>query len=187
MDLDGFKAVNDHHGHAAGDHVLRAAATRIKALAPAGSEWARVGGDEFVLVVDRMDSIEAATALAEAVVNAFRRPIGITGLLTPVGASVGVAVGEPGVTTSSLLDSADRALLAAKAAGQAVGAWPRTGPTTSRHPLTPRLTILLSTGDPPVAIDDVDWTDSQKRSILTNVTSLYDLCCLSASIRKPLR
>lgn len=118
MDLDGFKAVNDHHGHAAGDHVLRAAATRIKALAPAGSEWARVGGDEFVLVVDRMDSIEAATALAEAVVNAFRRPIGITGLLTPVGASVGVAVGEPGVTTSSLLDSADRALLAAKAAGR---------------------------------------------------------------------
>ena len=118
VDLDGFKAVNDNHGHAAGDRVLRAAAARLRAVAPPGSEWARLGGDEFVLLVDRLESAGHAVEIARQVVAAFQEPIEINGTLNRVGASVGVAVGGPGEGADAVLEAADRALFEAKASGR---------------------------------------------------------------------
>lgn len=118
VDLDGFKAVNDNHGHAAGDRVLRAAATRLRSVQPPGSEWARLGGDEFVLLVDRVAGDDHAVQIAEQVVAAFQDPIEIDGAAASVGASVGLAVGRPGDRADAVLEAADRALFEAKARGR---------------------------------------------------------------------
>lgn len=118
VDLDGFKAVNDNHGHAAGDRVLRAAATRLRGVQPPGSEWARLGGDEFVLLVDRVVGDDHAVQIAEQVVAAFQEPIEIDGAAASVGASVGLAVGRPGDRAGAVLEAADRALFEAKASGR---------------------------------------------------------------------
>ena len=118
VDLDGFKAVNDNHGHAAGDQVLRAAAGRLRSVEPPGCEWARLGGDEFVLLVEQVHSADHAVEIARQVVAAFQEPIEINGVSAHVGASVGLAVGAPGDSADAVLEAADRALFQAKASGR---------------------------------------------------------------------
>lgn len=118
VDLDGFKAVNDVHGHAHGDHVLAVAATRLATVAPDGATLARLGGDEFVLMPAPGCPVERLHALAQEIVDAMAVPIELAGITLQLGASVGVAVGTVGQSPVEVLDAADRALLAAKAAGR---------------------------------------------------------------------
>lgn len=117
IDLDGFKAVNDRHGHAAGDELLRAAAQRIRALIRQEDLPARLGGDEFCVVLSNA-AIDSGRHTAERLVEALSQPY--AGIPTRVSASIGMAVfPSSGSTLEELLDKADRALYRAKARGKA--------------------------------------------------------------------
>ncbi|RFC64137.1 GGDEF domain-containing protein [Fulvimarina endophytica] len=118
LDLDRFKAVNDEHGHAAGDHVLKIVAERISGEVRKGDETFRIGGDEFVCLLHKTDS-RAAAAIADRIIRANARPIAI-GAATSVlvGVSIGGATAGPGHDLATLLKDADGALYVAKRAGR---------------------------------------------------------------------
>ncbi|HUB56760.1 MAG TPA: bifunctional diguanylate cyclase/phosphodiesterase [Mycobacterium sp.] len=118
IDLDRLKTINDHLGHAAGDVVIRSCARRLAAKVGHEALIARVGGDEFVVIPNRAMSAEAAETMAHTLQDAVRDPVRIGGELITRTASIGVAVGMPGVdTTDDLLRRADHAALAAKRNG----------------------------------------------------------------------
>jgi len=120
LDLDGFKAVNDNHGHPAGDHVLRVVAERLLGELRAGDTAARLGGDEFVVVLDPVADEAAAVAVAHRIVAAISRAIVLPdGEEATVGASVGVAFNhDSGTDDEALMGEADTAVYRAKAAGR---------------------------------------------------------------------
>lgn len=119
IDLDEFKAVNDTHGHAAGDEVLRETARRMRRHVRGGDTVGRLGGDEFVVLVEGPTDEEALVDLAERLLSALRRPIAVGQREVVVGASVGVAVArEPGADAGVLLHEADAAAYRAKANGR---------------------------------------------------------------------
>lgn len=120
VDLDEFKAVNDRHGHAAGDAVLLAAAERMQQLLRESDVIARFGGDEFVIVLGQVDDAEAAREVAGRVVNSLCQPIPLAaGGSARIGASVGIAMCcADGETLDELLQKADAALYAAKRDGK---------------------------------------------------------------------
>lgn len=120
FDLDHFKQVNDLHGHAAGDTVLREMARRAAGLTDGLGCAARFGGDEFALTLEGEAAEEGAVAdFAERLVAELGRPIAIGGSVLEVGGSVGVAVaGLHGLDSETLVRHADIALYAAKAAGR---------------------------------------------------------------------
>jgi diguanylate cyclase (GGDEF)-like protein len=119
VDLDHFKAVNDTHGHAAGDEVLRETARRMQAGVRAGDTVGRLGGDEFVILVEAPDSAAALVALAERLVGAISAPVHTAGRDLVVSASIGVAVVRDGGTyADALLFEADAAAYRAKAQGR---------------------------------------------------------------------
>jgi diguanylate cyclase (GGDEF)-like protein len=120
IDLDGFKAVNDTFGHATGDSVLARAANRILHQTRAADRVARVGGDEFVVVLgdDRHAAwVEAVAARIEAAVSA---PYQVGPDVVRVGASVGIAYGAPGEAVADVIARADTAMYEVKRARQDV-------------------------------------------------------------------
>lgn len=117
IDLDGFKKVNDQHGHAAGDVILVGVAARLREFCVGGLSISRMGGDEFVVLVESLRN-EECEALAARLVTILSAPYRLDETqLALVGASVGVATAE-GVPLERLLTAADRALYAAKTAGK---------------------------------------------------------------------
>lgn len=123
IDLDGFKQVNDAHGHHVGDHLLCEIGIRLEAAAKVGDAVGRLGGDEFIALF-RNSSDEADCALrANALLSALCRPVCFEGRRLNFGASLGFAVhGLHGDQIAKLLQSADRALYAAKRTPKAIGA-----------------------------------------------------------------
>ena len=118
IDMDGFKTVNDLHGHQAGDQLLKAVALRLRETAEEGWLVARYGGDEFLVLLPGQGCPATAGRLAERLVRSLCRPFDIDGLVIEIGASVGVAVAPPrGLQKQMLLRQADTALYAAKAHG----------------------------------------------------------------------
>lgn len=119
-DLDYFKAVNDTHGHAAGDRVLQETALRIQACLGPCDRVGRYGGEEFLIVVPG-GSASSAAAIAEAVRGAVGgSPIATAAAQLTVTTSLGLSLAPPGTqaTAGTLLAAADRALYAAKAGGR---------------------------------------------------------------------
>lgn len=119
IDLDGFKAVNDRIGHAAGDEVLMATARSLSELADAGDVVARLGGDEFAIIQCAMDQPATAVGLARKVVDRMAEPIPVMDRHVAVSASVGIAIvpGDP-LGDDMLLRRADVALYGAKNGGR---------------------------------------------------------------------
>lgn len=117
VDLDGFKGVNDAFGHEGGDTMLRQVADRLRSAVRAGDTVTRLGGDEFVVLCERVREPGEADEVAERVVEALHRPFPFGTDRISVGASVGVAVAEPGVSADALLRQADNAVYAAKRRG----------------------------------------------------------------------
>jgi diguanylate cyclase (GGDEF)-like protein/PAS domain S-box-containing protein len=117
-DLDRFKDVNDHYGHAAGDLVLSAVAERIRGCLRGEDLAARVGGDELLVVLRGVQSLENAVAVAEKIRSTMQEPV-----LTPAGAveislSVGVTLVVPGEGSDALIARADAAMYQAKKDGR---------------------------------------------------------------------
>jgi diguanylate cyclase (GGDEF)-like protein len=119
LDLDGFKAVNDTRGHAAGDRVLQMVADRLNGLVRISDVTARLGGDEFVVLVDDITE-EDAFAFGERLIAKIARSYDLgDGASCEIGVSIGIAgAPEHGRDARSLLAAADGALYAAKAMGK---------------------------------------------------------------------
>ena len=118
VDLDDFKPVNDTHGHAVGDELLRAFATRLRAGVRESDVVARLGGDEFAVLVGGLGQQEALP-LARALVERISQPYAVRQLSVRVSACIGVAgYPEAGATAQALLEAADGAMYRAKAAGK---------------------------------------------------------------------
>jgi diguanylate cyclase (GGDEF)-like protein/PAS domain S-box-containing protein len=108
IDLDGFKEINDRHGHHTGDQVLKEVAQRLTGLLGAGELAARLGGDEFAVLLPGTD-VTAAGRLAERITTVLAEPMPIGDVLLSVGASVGVSTGQPR-DGDGLLREADAAM-----------------------------------------------------------------------------
>ena len=116
LDLDCYKVVNDHHGHAAGDAVLCAIATRLRATITADIVAARFGGDEFVLFIP--GDMSRALPLLNRLRISIREPMDISGATITVTASIGVAPLPLSIGLSVGITSADLAMYAAKSSGR---------------------------------------------------------------------
>ncbi|AMM16677.1 diguanylate cyclase [Burkholderia sp. PAMC 28687] len=119
IDLDGFKAINDSLGHAAGDLVLQESARRLRAVLRQGDIVGRLAGDEFVAISNDASLSEEVRLLADQIVKTLARPFVLNDALVRIGASVGISqYPEHGDTGPQLLICADRALYAVKRSGK---------------------------------------------------------------------
>jgi len=118
LDLDGFKLVNDAHGHEAGDMILKTVAVRLMGLVRQGDTVARLHGDEFVVLCEQIEQPSAISILADRIVDTLRQPCEFNSLRLFVTASIGIAIGN-GRTHSAddMLRQADTAMYAAKQQG----------------------------------------------------------------------
>jgi len=119
VDLDGFKFVNDNHGHKAGDELLRAVAQRLLVTVRDEDTVARIGGDEFGVLLQQVSHSDDAEGVAAQIVTALGEPFVVRDLTLRIGASVGITVfPERGDTYDSVVSRADSAMYQAKADGR---------------------------------------------------------------------
>lgn len=119
IDVDNFKTINDSYGHRVGDTVLKDIAVRLGAVARAGDSLGRVGGDEFVLILEGLKSREDAAAAARKASETTSFELSVEGRFVAVSTSIGVAMfPEQADTPQTLLELADQAMYAAKRRGR---------------------------------------------------------------------
>ncbi|MFA5082006.1 MAG: EAL domain-containing protein, partial [Hydrogenophilaceae bacterium] len=119
LDLDGFKAVNDSLGHHAGDLLLQKIAARLKATLRGEDVVARMGGDEFAMIIENPPSAIHIGHLAEKIIAAVGKPLDLHGSRAHVTASIGIALfPQDGKDATVLLKTADTAMYASKQAGR---------------------------------------------------------------------
>jgi diguanylate cyclase (GGDEF)-like protein len=117
VDVDGFKQINDAHGHLVGDRVLREVARRIAGCVRIEDHAARFGGDEFVVLLESVRGPEEIEPVAERIRQAFEQPIALPAGEVQLAVSVGAAEAGPWHRSADeLIDAADRAMYAAKRA-----------------------------------------------------------------------
>lgn len=120
IDLDGFKSVNDTHGHETGDKVLQEVAVRLNASLRESDTAARIGGDEFVVLVPIEESPDGINTLALKLIEVISQPFPFSGTELSIAASIGIRhfSGTPDQSPESLLAEADEAMYKAKSAGK---------------------------------------------------------------------
>jgi diguanylate cyclase (GGDEF)-like protein/PAS domain S-box-containing protein len=119
LDIDRFKLVNDSLSHAVGDHLLIALAGRLAGVLRPGDTVARIGGDEFTLLLDGVVTEQSAAMVAERVQSSLAQPFSIDGHQLFVTASIGISLSTPRMTAAELLRNADIAMYDAKRRGRA--------------------------------------------------------------------
>ena len=133
LDLDGFKPLNDTFGHDAGDEALRRIAKRLLALVGSTDTVARIGGDEFVLLLAGFDAPaeQAVQRLAQRCIEAIGEPLHLDSTEITVGVSIGIVLTEGGAAPKALLAAADEAMYQAKQGGRScyvLAPWQRDRP-----------------------------------------------------------
>ncbi|WP_139492032.1 bifunctional diguanylate cyclase/phosphodiesterase [Brevibacillus dissolubilis] len=119
IDLDRFKLINDSLGHAFGDQLLQAVAERLESCLPVGAMVARMGGDEFTLLIPNVDVQEKVTQVAHSIIDSLSHPFFFGGQEFHTTPSIGIAVyPEDGEDTESLMKHADAAMYRAKDQGR---------------------------------------------------------------------
>jgi diguanylate cyclase (GGDEF)-like protein/PAS domain S-box-containing protein len=119
LDLDQFKLVNDTLGHTVGDGLLQAAAERLVHCVRADDTVARMGGDEFTILVSDLTDTRAASLVAQKVLDSMSKPIDVDGHELFITTSIGISIfPDDGMDTETLLKNADRAMYRAKEAGR---------------------------------------------------------------------
>jgi diguanylate cyclase (GGDEF)-like protein/PAS domain S-box-containing protein len=127
LDLNGFKSINDRHGHDRGDEVLRVIGSRLAGGLRPGDTAGRFGGDEFVLLAHGLTDRAASEAYLERIMGLFTDPVRCRGdIIHTVGVSVGVAHSAPGDDPDELIRRADSAMYDAKRSTEVASAF-RTG------------------------------------------------------------
>jgi diguanylate cyclase (GGDEF)-like protein/hemerythrin-like metal-binding protein/PAS domain S-box-containing protein len=150
-DLDGFKAINDAHGHQCGDLVLKAVAERLAACSRETDTVARLGGDEFAAILPGVGGRDRAAAVAERMIQALRAPFRLGARDHAVSASIGIALcPDDSTNMDHLLALADAAMYESKARGKS------------------RFTFAQPGALPPIGSVLVTWTDA----FLVGVTSI---------------
>lgn len=119
VDLNDFKAINDHHGHVAGDEVLVVTAQRLLSAVRASDTVARIGGDEFVLIIESIEDPQEMVHIGEKLFDMLTDPITLnTGVVAKLGASIGLALyPDDGGSLNDLLHVADQAMYECKSTG----------------------------------------------------------------------
>lgn len=119
LDLDHFKVINDSLGHSLGDALLREVSTRLRSSVREGDVVARVGGDEFTIVLQELEKKEDAAAMAQRVLRIIAEPIDVEGQHLYITTSIGITVyPDDGEDAETLLKNADNAMYRAKAVGR---------------------------------------------------------------------
>jgi len=119
VDLDGFKSINDTHGHDAGDALLQEVAKRLISCVRATDTVARIGGDEFLLIITDFESKDVARSIAEKTIKIVSQPVPFKRLQLTVGASVGIAVFPvDSDSADNLIKKADEAMYVSKNSGK---------------------------------------------------------------------
>ncbi|ARJ44002.1 diguanylate cyclase [Pantoea alhagi] len=114
IDLNGFKAVNDAMGHAAGDVLLQQVSERLQSCMHPGDSVARLGGDEFV-VATKCGSREAASAIAQRLIESLKEPFTVNNMEIRIGAAIGISLARSGTASAKMLfENADIAMYQAK-------------------------------------------------------------------------
>jgi diguanylate cyclase (GGDEF)-like protein len=117
-DIDDFKGINDRLGHATGDEVLRHAAHSLNSGVRPGDLVARMGGDEFTVLLPRVGSLAEAVSIADRIREQLRKPVVCGDVEVAINASVGVALAAADDSAESLLHRADKAMYSAKRSGK---------------------------------------------------------------------
>src|SRR4030042_2954719 len=119
LDLDRFKAVNDSMGHDVGDKLLKAVGKRLEVTMRKSDTVARIGGDEFVLLLPQIPHEDGAAKFAQRILDAFREPFVFNGYRPAITTSIGIAVyPEGGKDLQRLVENADTAMYRAKEQGR---------------------------------------------------------------------
>jgi diguanylate cyclase (GGDEF)-like protein/PAS domain S-box-containing protein len=119
LDLDGFKLVNDSLGHGAGDTLLVLVAQCLRALIEQGDMLARIGGDEFMVIMNHVSTYEEAASLARNMLLAISKPFHVQGHSLSIGVSIGISLyPSDAINGEELMQRADGAMYAAKRAGK---------------------------------------------------------------------
>ncbi len=119
MDLDGFKKVNDTHGHHAGDLLLKGVAARLSHCVRESDTVSRLGGDEFTVILNGMHKPEDVAGVAEKIIHAIAAPFDLEGIEAHIGISIGIArYSEEANNEDDLVKQADQAMYKAKMAGK---------------------------------------------------------------------
>jgi diguanylate cyclase (GGDEF)-like protein/hemerythrin-like metal-binding protein len=166
VDLDGFKAVNDTHGHEMGDALLQVVAQRLGGCSRHSDTVARLGGDEFALILPHLRAPEDAAIVAGRIVRSLEEPIVIGRVTCRIGASVGIAAfPEHANDTDSLSAAADAAMYDAKRAGKG-----RYRLATGRESAPPPTVEFLSWNDAHAL--GIEALDAQHRGIMDRINRL---------------
>jgi len=119
LDLDGFKPVNDTYGHEAGDSLLIAVAQRLQECVRESDTVARMGGDEFTVILNDLTGVEAAEHIAQAIMQSLAKPFVLDLAAVSISASIGVAMyPRDGASRKSILSAADGAMYKVKESGK---------------------------------------------------------------------
>jgi diguanylate cyclase (GGDEF)-like protein len=115
LDLDKFKPVNDNYSHEAGDLVLAEVGKRLKTIIREYDMAARVGGDEFILIINNADTAEIRAAIRKRIVDVFKKPFTVEEYAIEIGSCIGLAVyPDDAQDALSLIESADKNMLRLK-------------------------------------------------------------------------
>jgi diguanylate cyclase (GGDEF)-like protein len=118
LDLDRFKQINDTLGHEAGDEALKAAGVRLRSIIRESDIIARVGGDEFTILISDVAHVDAISEVARKIMDSFRSPLMIAAHEVVVTPSIGISIyPDDGMDIDSLLRNADMAMYQAKQRG----------------------------------------------------------------------